>query len=837
MFGFAGTHTVAPMPLSYEPPSLEASLGPPPPLEASTESAATATAFNAPVFDDPDRVETLANPLSAMTAAAPANSLPALADSSLLGPQLVSAAQPGVGLAPAAQQALSIQVSVSAGATSDLSGQAINLTDGVANAQEKDVAAKMFKKKQQKANKRPSNYPIVKNIVRYGGIGCLVLLLVAVIWMVKTTMDQEADQQCLFLCNQRGTCKNDTACNCDMQPDNTPYEGARCEFSNQLTCNGNGVVQSDGTCTNCNTGYSGEHCAPIPAQTIIPSAETSVWSVTRKPSGVANPPTAKHGVYSRTVGDSDDIAIWPGARWGSLSWTYRHDTYLFGGIGCGRDANSGCGDGLALETGSYRYFSSIIGTKAHYLEDMWRYRSQDLLRLQERSMFPQGQFSYMTGDDTHKESGGVEHASPAAWVGTPTALGYDCDLAQGCIDNVWPGKRALGAAWTVGAAGDQAVLFGGQVCIDCIMSNPNSGSVEYLNDLWKTYLGVSIQRWHRQSPPPGSPGRPPNGYPAVGLGGRGDYTRPVNNNWRPGWPGARAGTSTWTATTTQGETIAYIFGGVGYDMGDYSSPSRVKGDPSALQPLYCWCTDDTYMWRDLAGYINELWKEHNGFQLYTPPSGFAIQARTQAVVWQPPSGSSSQYMFGGIGQTGAYGDLWQINEEAQWPTAGPFSFVSGQGGPNVVAVRPNMCASPPCAGIPSPGSRYGASAWYAPGKLWLFGGRGVDNSPGSSCNPAPASSITHKCGYLSDTWSFDTATRVWRLEAGTVPINQGGVYTQSRHMTAALNPGSRFGAVSWVDSSNTAWMWGGLGYESSHQQEAATGGARHSSLLRSYSRC
>eukprot|EP01047_Picozoa_sp_COSAG01_P098435 COSAG01_NODE_28623_length_656_cov_3.631957_1_plen_62_part_01 len=30
MFGFAGTHTVAPMPLSYEPPSLEASLGPPP---------------------------------------------------------------------------------------------------------------------------------------------------------------------------------------------------------------------------------------------------------------------------------------------------------------------------------------------------------------------------------------------------------------------------------------------------------------------------------------------------------------------------------------------------------------------------------------------------------------------------------------------------------------------------------------------------------------------------------------------------------------------------------------------------------------------------------------
>jgi Galactose oxidase, central domain len=142
------------------------------------------------------------------------------------------------------------------------------------------------------------------------------------------------------------------------------------------------------------------------------------------------------------------------------------------------------------------------------------------------------------------------------------------------------------------------------------------------------------------------------------------------------------------------------------------------------------------------------------------------------------------YMFGGYDlNTGLMlGDLWQPS-----PTFPP-SWIS----------RSSVSGSPPFK------AEFASLSIDGTGNLWLFGGNGED-SKGSY-------------GFFNSLWEYMPSTATWTLKSGpgtavtlTDTTDANGVYgTQG---VASMNniPPARFGAVSWIDSSNNFWLYGGQG--------------------------
>jgi N-acetylneuraminic acid mutarotase len=94
----------------------------------------------------------------------------------------------------------------------------------------------------------------------------------------------------------------------------------------------------------------------------------------------------------------------------------------------------------------------------------------------------------------------------------------------------------------------------------------------------------------------------------------------------------------------------------------------------------------------------------------------------------------------------------------------------------------------------------------ASGKIWLFGGLGLD-SAGTN-------------GYLNDLWMFDpklggTGEWTWMGGSNIVGGNGGqpGVYGILGTTASANVPGARFSPVSWIDASGNLWLFGGQGYD------------------------
>ena len=102
------------------------------------------------------------------------------------------------------------------------------------------------------------------------------------------------------------------------------------------------------------------------------------------------------------------------------------------------------------------------------------------------------------------------------------------------------------------------------------------------------------------------------------------------------------------------------------------------------------------------------------------------------------------------------------------------------------------------AGVNIPGARAISVSWTdSKGSLWLFGGDG---------NSASAS------GDLNDLWQFNPTTNQWTWVSGESSINNYGVYGVKGVAANGNEPGSRYGGVSWVDSNNNLWLFGGYGY-------------------------
>lgn len=184
-------------------------------------------------------------------------------------------------------------------------------------------------------------------------------------------------------------------------------------------------------------------------------------------------------------------------------------------------------------------------------------------------------------------------------------------------------------------------------------------------------------------------------------------------------------------------------------------------------------------------------------------------SRTNSVSWIDRNGNL--WLFGGLGYDSTVferdlNDLWEFNiSSKQW------TWVSG---PSIVGSGASLCLAGvygtqgTAAAVNVPGGRNAAVSWIdAAGNLWLLGGLGCD-----------ASGTT---GSLNDLWEFDTASKTWTWQSGSNSVGpaQGGtggpsgIYGTQGTAAAGNVPGGRSGAVSWVDSSGTFWLFGGVAHD------------------------
>jgi len=104
-----------------------------------------------------------------------------------------------------------------------------------------------------------------------------------------------------------------------------------------------------------------------------------------------------------------------------------------------------------------------------------------------------------------------------------------------------------------------------------------------------------------------------------------------------------------------------------------------------------------------------------------------------------------------------------------------------------------------------PGGRACPVSWVdSNGKLWLFGGAGVDSA--SNLND------------LNDLWKYDPTTNEWTWVSGSDVYGQYGVYGTKGVADPANIPGARQAGISWIDAQGKFWLFGGIGYDSASNQ-------------------
>jgi len=189
--------------------------------------------------------------------------------------------------------------------------------------------------------------------------------------------------------------------------------------------------------------------------------------------------------------------------------------------------------------------------------------------------------------------------------------------------------------------------------------------------------------------------------------------------------------------------------------------------------------------------------------LGTPAAGNIPGSRQRAASWTDISGNFWVFGGDGIDANGSWGylnDIWKFNPQTnEWTWMGGSSTVgSSSGQPGVYGTL-----GTPAAGN-TPGGRFEASCWTdSSGNLWLFGGVGID--------------ADGNLGYPNDLWKFNPQTSQWTWMGGSnmVGSNSGqpGVYGALGTPATGNIPGGRKIAVSWTDSGDHLWLFGGFGID------------------------
>jgi N-acetylneuraminic acid mutarotase len=238
-------------------------------------------------------------------------------------------------------------------------------------------------------------------------------------------------------------------------------------------------------------------------------------------------------------------------------------------------------------------------------------------------------------------------------------------------------------------------------------------------------------------------------------------------------PGARTMALFWLDSSGK----LWLFGGFGYDS---------AGIDDRLNDLWVFSpTTREWTWVSGSNSVNQAGTY--GTKGVADPLNVP-GARMGAVSWLDPDGNL--WIFGGLGNISEQNDLWKydsISREWTWISGSSFTSQPGTYGIKGIASVSNI-----------PGVRYASISWVdSHGNLWLFGGFGYDS--------------TGAYGDLNDLWKFDPATLEWTWVSGSNMQGQGGIYGTKGTAAPSNVPGGREAPVSWIDSSDSLWLFGGLG--------------------------
>ncbi len=352
--------------------------------------------------------------------------------------------------------------------------------------------------------------------------------------------------------------------------------------------------------------------------------------------------------------------------------------------------------------------------------------------------------------------GGVSNDSIAGAYGTK-GVGSPGNL---------PGYRSSSASWT--DAQGNLWMFGSS-------GNDSAGNEGCLSDLWSfspvsnewTWMGGSdtAAKWTQSG--------------VYGTQGTPDSTS---------YPECRSNAVTWADASGN----LWLFGGNGNDS---------LGSPGYLNDLWKY-NPTTNQWTWMAG------NSTLGTSYLAQPGIYGTQGtaaasntpggRWGAVGWTDSAGNL--WLFGGhgveaAGREGVLNDLWEFSS-----SSGRWTWMGGQNQLLPSLGRPgNQIAGwmTPAAGN-MPGGRVDALGWVdQAGNLWLFGGYwGLW--------------VDFTTRYANDLWEFNPGTHLWTWW-GAVDNAAGNSATYGTFGVPSLlnNPGPRFSAATWADSSGRLWMMGG----------------------------
>ena len=376
------------------------------------------------------------------------------------------------------------------------------------------------------------------------------------------------------------------------------------------------------------------------------------------------------------------------------------------------------------------------------------------------------------------------------WQGGPNTISAPCPSACGnsgsygvlgvfAVGNL-PGGRDGGASWTDSKG--NFWLFGGE-------GYDSSGNYGWLNDLWE--FNPSLNQWAWIG------GSKSNGN-ACRLWAYTGETLCVQPS-AAGSPGGRLAPMTWTDSSGN----FWLFGGMEID-----SSGKFCG------------LDDLWKFNPLTG----QWRSQGGATLGTsdqaiaavygvpgkPQAGQTPGGRWNGRTWTDTSGNL--WLFGGANwfQTAVgdpaplLNDLWKFS-----PQLGQWAWMGGTQGASFgfhgsEAVYGDI-------GIPAitniPGGRVNEVSWRdAGGNFWLSGGFGQGAGP------------TDENG-LNDLWVYSTSANEWTWMGGsnstyTPQTAPAGVYGTLGVPAPGNLPGTREFAVSWTDTDDNFWLFGGKGVDS-----------------------
>ena len=323
-----------------------------------------------------------------------------------------------------------------------------------------------------------------------------------------------------------------------------------------------------------------------------------------------------------------------------------------------------------------------------------------------------------------------------------------------------PGARRYAATWSDSSG--NLWLFGG-------IGFDSTGSQDILNDLWRFNPATGQWTWISGSNVGGLNG-------VYGTQGTASATNV---------PGARMGAVFWI----DGSDKLWLLGGFGHDA---SNPGIGR-----LNDL--WSFDPaTGHWTWVKG--SSLTDQNGVYGTKgTPDAANVPGSRSYATSWIDASGNF--WLFGGEGYGSAsltadhLNDLWKYN-----PVSGEWTWISGSDVTYQVGVYGTKGTA---SATNVPGSRSYAASWIdSNGKLWLFGGWGLDSDLFGS-------------GDINDLWQFDPVTGHWTWISGSDVEGQYGVYGTQGTASAANVPGARIAMASWIDGSDNLWLLGGWGYVAS----------------------